>query len=132
MILELIDGRCFSLWIDFRTYYPGSSGHKLDCWGGARVGRTFQRFHVRREQHVTKKLKKFIYDDVKPKCEQSLIHEHLLNNPIYADNYLDNRFEILSRARYTYHLSFLESIFIRTRESKICKQRDFNNLKLYK
>ena len=83
--------------------------------------------------HVTKKLKRFIFnDDVKPKGEQSSIHQHLLNNPVCAENYLDNRFEILSRARNTYHLSVLESLFIRTREPKICKQRDFYNLKLYK
>ena len=100
------------------------------------VGRTSQHFHVRREQHIRNKLKKLISnDDVKPKGKQSLIHEHLLKNPIYAEKYLDSRFEILSRARYTYHLSLLEfpeSIFLRTREPKICNQRDFNNLKFYK
>ena len=105
---------------------------KCHC-GNDYVGRTSQRFHVRREQHVTKKLKRFIFnDDVKPKGEQSSIHQHLLNNPVCAENYLDNRFEILSRARNTYHLSVLESLFIRSREPKICKQRDFYNLKLYK
>ena len=32
------------------------------------VGQTSQRFHVKQEQHVTKKLKRFIFnDDVKPK-----------------------------------------------------------------
>ena len=49
---------------------------KCHC-GNDYVGQTSQRFHVRREQHVTKKLKKFIYDDVKPKCEQSSIHERV-------------------------------------------------------
>ena len=67
---------------------------------------TSQRFHDSREQHVTKKLKRFIFnDDVKPKGEQSSIHEHLFNNPICAENYLDSRFDILSRAKNTYHLS---------------------------
>ena len=46
-----------------------------------------QRFHVRREQHVTKKLKRFIFnDDVKSKGEQSSIQEHFLNNPVCAEN----------------------------------------------
>ena len=85
-----------------------------------------QRLYVRREQHVTKKLKRFISnDDVKPKGEQSSIHEHLLNYPICAKNYLDSRFKILPRARNTYHLLLLESLFIRTREPKIFKKRDF-------
>ena len=87
---------------------------KCHC-GNCYIGWTSQRFHVRQEQHVTKKLKKFIYnDDVKPKGEKSSIYEHLLNNPICAENYLDSTFEILSRARNTYHLSVLESLSIRT------------------
>ena len=95
---------------------------------------TFPRQAVmRRELHVTKKLNRFIFnDDVKQKGEQSLILEHLLNNPSCAENYPDSRFEILSRARNSYHLSVLESLFIRTRKWKQCKQRDFYNLKLYK
>ena len=84
---------------------------KCHC-GNDYVGRIFQRFHVRREQHVTKKLKRFIFNDnIKPKGEQPSIYEHLLNSLIYTENYLDSRLEILSRARNTYHLSVLESIF---------------------
>ena len=102
-------------------------------FGNDYVGRTSHRFHVRWEQHVTKKLKRFIFNgDVKPKGEQSSIHEHLLNNPSCDENYLSSRFEILFRARNSYHLSVLEWLLIRTHESKICKQRDLYNLKLYK
>ena len=105
---------------------------KCHC-GNVYVGRTYQRFHVKREQHVTKKLKRFIFNgDVKPKGEQSSIYEHILKNLSCAENYLDSRLKILSRARNSYHLSVLESLFIRTREQKICKQRDFHSLKLYK
>ena len=43
-------------------------------------------------------------DNVKPKGEHSYIHEHLLNNLSCAETYLDSRFEILSRARNSYHL----------------------------
>ena len=41
------------------------------------------------------------------------------------------RFEVLPRVRNSYHLSILESLFIRSCEPKTCKQRDFYNLKLY-
>ena len=67
------------------------------------LGQISQRFHVRREQHVTKKL--FFKDDIKPKGEQSSILEHL-NNPSCAENYLASRFEILFRVRNTYHSQF--------------------------
>ena len=93
------------------------------------VGRTSQRFHIRREQHVTKKLKRFIFnDDVKHKGEQSPLHEHLLNNLICVENNLDSKLRILFRARNTYHLSFPESLFITNRDPKTCKQRDSYNL----
>ena len=72
------------------------------------------------------------YDDLNPKGEQSSIHEHFLNNSSCAEKYLDSRFEILPKAKNSYHLSVLESLFIETRKWKICKQRDFYNLKLYK
>ena len=49
--------------------------------GNDYVGRTSQRFYVRREQHVTKKLKNIFDDEVKAKGEQSFVHEHLLNYP---------------------------------------------------
>ena len=80
-----------------------------------------------------KKLKRFIFNDnLKPKGKKSSVHEHLLNSLSFAKNYLESRFEILSRARNTYYLSVLESLLIRTPEQKICKQRVFFNLKLYK
>ena len=70
--------------------------------GNNYVGRTSQRFHVRWEQHITKKLKKFNFnDEVLPKGDQSSIHEYLLNNQSCAENYMDSRFKILSIARNT-------------------------------
>ena len=102
---------------------------KFRC-GNEYVGRTSQGFHVRQEQHVTKKLIRF-NDDVNLKGKQ-IIHEHRLNNPSCATNYLDSIFEILSKAKNSYRLLVLESWFFRTCERKICKQRDFYNLKPYK
>ena len=60
-----------------------------------------------------------------------LLNEHLLNIPSCAKNYLDSRFEILSRAINSYHLLVLKPQFIRTREPKNYKQQDFYNLKLF-
>ena len=82
---------------------------------------------------VSEMLKRFIYnDDVKPKGKQSSIRKHLINNPSCAENYLDIRFEIIPGAKNSHRLSVLESLFIRTREPKIYKQRGFYNFKFYK
>ena len=100
-----------------------------DHWGNDYVGQISQHFHVRQEQHIKKKLKRFIFnEDVKPKDVQSSITEHLLNNPSCAENYLDSKFKILFRARNLYHFLVLESVFIRTRRPKICKQSNSYNL----
>ena len=57
--------------------YVFSCHCRNDC-----VGRTSQQFHVKREQHVTKKAKMFIFNgEAKPKGDQLSIHELLLNNP---------------------------------------------------
>ena len=39
------------------------------------VGRTYKRFHVRWEQYVTKKFRRFVFnEDIKPKGEQPFTH----------------------------------------------------------
>ena len=99
------------------------------------MGRTSQRFHVRLDRHVTKNLKKFIFDGkTRPKGENSFVQEHLLNNPNCAENYNDSRFKLISRVRNAYHLCILKSLFIKTLEPKLFKQRDHDvyNLNLYK
>ena len=79
--------------------YVFSCHCRNDC-----VGRTSQQFHVKREQHVTKKANVFIFNgEAKPKGDQLSIHEHLLNNPSSAENYMDSKFKILFRARNIYH-----------------------------
>ena len=79
------------------------------------VGRTPQRFDIRRDQHVTKSLRTWMDTDLnKPTNRSSAIAEHLLNNSDCAKNYRDSNFLIISKARSEYHLSFLESFFIKT------------------
>ena len=77
--------------------YAFSCHCRNDC-----VGRTSQHFHVRREQHVTKRV--LFNDEAKPKRDQSSIHEHHQNNSSCSENYMDSRFEILYIERNTYHL----------------------------
>lgn len=93
--------------------------------GNDYVGSTSQRFAVKREQHDTKKLKN-IYSKWRRKVEQPSIHgihtwiqgeqssikEHLLNRPSFAENWIDSRFKILSRAKNVYYLS-IKSLFMK-------------------
>ena len=55
-----------------------------------------------------------IYGTNKPIKSQTTIGEHLLNNLECAKNYNDNMFSIVCKGRNMYHLSVLESIFIKT------------------
>ena len=97
------------------------------------VGRTSQRFHIRRDQHVTKSLRTWMQTGVnKPTNRGSAIAEHLLNNPECANNYSDSNFSIISKARNEYHLNVLESLFIKTLKPNLCKQQFVYKSILYK
>ena len=78
---------------------------------------------------VTNMLQNFLkrYGESRPKGEQSSMHKHLLYNQNGTKNYNDKRFKILSRARNLYHFLVLQLLFIKTLESKVCKQREVNN-----
>ena len=73
-----------------------------------------------------------IYGTNKPIKSQSAIGEHLLNNLECAKNYNDNMFSIVCKGRNMYHLSVLESIFIKTSKPSLCKQKFVYNSNLLK
>ena len=92
------------------------------------VGRTSQRFHQRRDQHVTNNIRKWILDPTcrKPRANYfTAIGKHLLSNRECADNYTDDNFTILARGRNRFHLSTLESLYIQTLKPELCKQKQF-------
>ena len=74
-----------------------------------------ERFLIRRDQHVLKSLRSWMELGLKkPSKRSSAVAEHLLNNSCCAKNYSDSHFSILSKACNDYHLSVLESLFIKT------------------
>ena len=57
-------------------------------------------------------------------CE-SAIGQHLLTNPQCAKTYKDDNFWIIGQGRSSFHLSVLESVYIKTQNPVLCKQKDF-------
>ena len=57
-------------------------------------------------------------------CE-SAIGQHLLTNPECVKTYTDDNFRIIGQARSSFHLSVLESVYIKTQNPVLCKQKDF-------
>ena len=92
------------------------------------VGRTSQRFHIRRDQHVPKLLRNWI-DGNSPRPFHrhyfTAIGQHLFDNPICARNYNDSRFSIVTCGRNNFHLNVLESIFIKINKPNLCKQKQY-------
>ena len=67
-----------------------------------------------------------------PECD-SAIGQHLLKNDQCAANYNDDQFFILDTARTPFHLSLLETSYIKVRRPYLCKQKEFvYTLKLFK
>ena len=92
------------------------------------VGRTSQRFHLRRDQHVPNNIRKWMQDldSRKPSANYfTAIGDHLLSNEECAKNYRDDMFSILARGRNQFHLKTLESLFIQTMNPNLCVQKQY-------
>ena len=100
------------------------------------VGRTTQRLEDRIKQHVPSHIR----NKTHPKREQpsrscktkittktcdSAIGQHLLENPDCAKNYNCDMFRIIGKARSSFHLAVLESVYISTKKPLLCRQKEF-------
>ena len=103
--------------------------------GAPYVGRTTQRVADRIKQHVPMSIRKKSYaareqlpricknNKSKINCETA-IGQHLIANPECAKTYTDNNFQIIGQARSSFHLSNLESVYIKTQNPVMCKQNE--------
>ena len=111
--------------------------HEFSCRCEAwYVGRTTQRLADRIKQHVPTNIRKKSNtvreqppclcknNNSKVNCE-SAIGQHLLTNPECAKTYTGDNFRIIGKARSSFHLSVLESVYIKTQNPVLCKQKDF-------
>ena len=111
--------------------------YEFSCRCEARyVGRTTQRLADRIKQHVPTSIRKKSNtvreqpprlcknNNSKINCE-SAIGQHLLTNPECAKTYTDDNFRIIGQGRSSFHLSVLESVYIKTQNPVLCKQKDF-------
>ncbi len=110
--------------------------YEFSCRCDARyVGRTSQRLGDRIKQHVPTniRLHNFRQREQPPrgsKQQPSLKHDsaigqHLLDNPICAENYSEDFFRIIGKARSLFHLGVLESVYIKTKRPVLCRQKEF-------
>ena len=100
------------------------------------VGSTAQRLADRIKQRVPTSIRKKTNtvreqpprlcknNNSKINCE-SAIGQHLLTYPECAKTYTDDNFRIIGLGRSSFHLSVLESVFIKTQNPVLCKQKDF-------
>ena len=100
------------------------------------VGHTTQRLGDRIKQHVPSKIRNKTAPQRKQpprscrsrntiKTIDSAIGQHLLDNPDCAKLYNDDMFRIIGRARSSFHLAVLESIYKQTKKSPLCRQKEF-------
>ena len=95
-----------------------------------------QRLEDRIKQHVPSHIR----NKTHPKREQpsrscktkittktcdSAIGQHLLENPDCANNYNCDMFRIIGKARSSFHLAVLESIYISSKKPLLCRQKEF-------
>ena len=63
-------------------------------------------------------------NNCKINCE-SAIGQHLIANAECAKTYTDDNFGIIGQARSSFHLSVLESVYIKTQNPVLCRQKEF-------
>ena len=103
------------------------------------IGSTSRRLQTRIKEHVPKCVRTLIPStdsdsgaDVNLNLTQerakakSSVAEHLLDNKECLRHYNDNMFEIIARARSSYHLCVLESTYIMSWEPSLCKMKEFD------
>ena len=111
--------------------------YEFSCRCEARyIGRTTQRLADRIKQYVPASIRKKSYaareqpphicknNKSKINCE-SVIGQHLIANPECAQTYTDDNFRIIGQARSSFHLSVLESVYIKTQNPVLCRQKEF-------
>ena len=111
--------------------------YEFSCRCEARyVGCTTQRLVDRIKQHIPTSIRKkntAIREQPLRMCKSSnskmksdsAIGQHLIKNPECAKTYSDDNFRIIGQARSSFHLSVLESVYIKTQNPVLCKQKEF-------
>ena len=103
------------------------------------VGRTSQRLQERIKQHVPRQIRNHLSpqdrSNLSRACKNnttsqiiahdSAIGQHLLEDPLCANQYNDNKFSILARGRTSFHLSALEATFIKSSQPNLCRHKEF-------
>ena len=91
------------------------------------VGKSTQRLHKRINQHVPKQLREWMVNTANKPPDvnkiSSAIGRHLISNPECADHYKDSMFTIVTRARNSFQLDVLESLYIELNQPPLCKQK---------
>ena len=100
--------------------------YELSCRCEARyIGRTTQWLADRIKEHVPTSIRKkssTVREQPPCMCKntyskvncESVIEQHLIANPECAKTYIDDNFQIIGQARSSFHLSVLESVYIKT------------------
>ena len=138
-VLMLVGTCCFIM--RSAPYVPSFTSacvvYEFSCRCEARyVGRTTQRLADRIKQHVSTSIrtKNTTTREQPPRtCKNSnskmksdsAIGQHLLTNPECAKTYTDDNFRIIGQARSSFHLGVLESVYIKTQNPVLCKQKEF-------
>ena len=96
-------------------------------------GRTSQRLQERIKQHIPKFTISTCRKSLPRRCKanssprkfhESVIGQHLLDNPECASHYNDDKFSILARGRSLFRLSALEAAFIKSLKPILCQQKE--------
>ena len=99
--------------------------HKYTCsCGSDYIGRTSNRLDLRIKQHLPARILNLELKRGKlVNTSGSSIADHMINSRECVADFNVDRFSMLSRSHSLYHLKVLETLYVRSLQPSLCKQR---------
>ena len=107
-------------------YHISSLIYKYTCGcGGDYIGGTSNRLDLRIKQRLSARILNLeLKRGQLVNTSGSSIADHMINNRECVADFNVDRFSILSRSHSLYHLKVLETLYVRSLQPSLCKQRD--------
>ena len=107
-------------------HHMNSIIYKYTCsCGGDYIGRTSNRLDLRIKQHLPARILNLeLKRGQLVNTSRSSIADHVINSRECVADFNIDRFSILSRSHSSHHLKVLETLYVRSLQPSLCKQRD--------
>lgn len=113
------------VWTNYPKIHPHMQQLIINAYYANYIGRTKQLLEKRSVQHISASIRKERWDNLYKSniTSGSAVAEHLIQNLEYASYFQEGIFSFLRRLHSNYLFKILETIFIKSQQHSLCKQK---------